>query len=105
MLQILLDVVGVLRDDLQNLLVQGLSLLRVLLAQSVRLLESVSYFMVEIYFLPELLQVLILYLLVEVVFDLIFSGTDLQSRLNLIDSSISVQVVLGLVPIRIHILL
>lgn len=73
----MLDVVRVLRDDLKDFLVKGFSFLRMLLAQSVRLLESIGYLMVEVYLLSELLQVFVLNLLVEVVSNIIFSGTDL----------------------------
>ena len=82
-----------LRDDLYNLFVEDLSLFWMLLAQSVGFLEPVSHLMMEVHFLSELLEVLFLDFVVHVLSDLVFSGSNFESRLYMVDSAIVVEVI------------
>lgn len=71
-------VVGVLGYDLNDLGIKSFSLLWVFLAKPIRFLESVGDLMVEINFLSELLEVLLLDLLVKIVFDVVFHTVYLE---------------------------
>lgn len=88
-----------LRDYLNNFIVEGLSLLRMLLAQPVRFLEPVSHLVVEIDLLPELQEVLVLDFLVYVASDLFLSCANLDLRFNLVNNAIFVEIIIGVVSL------
>ena len=90
---VLLDVIGMLIDDVDDLKVQGLFLLWLLLAQSVRFLITVSNLVVEVHLFPELCEVLLSHIFIEVVSEVGLHSVDFQSGFNLVDFTISVKVV------------
>jgi hypothetical protein len=70
---ILLDVVGVTYDDIDNLKIKSILLLRLVLGESVRFFKSICHLVMEINFLSELLQIVSLDLLIDFSSDLVFS--------------------------------
>lgn len=90
---ILFQVLSMLRNDISDLLVECLLLKGHLLAKSVCFLKPVSYLMMEVYFLSELLEVVLLDLVIHLIHDFVLSFVDLDGMLNLVNHTIVVEVI------------
>jgi hypothetical protein len=88
-------------DDVDDLKVERLFLLRLLLSQSVGFFIPICHFMMEIDFFSELGEILISNIFINLISHFVLDGVDFDFMFNLIDVSISIKVVFWVEACRI----